>query len=121
LELADIHPWFFIYLFRSSLFYNCIFLGSFLHEVLHATGFLIFGKLTFSQVQIGIKWKYLTPFAHCRLPLKASIYRIALLLPALLLGIVPSIIALIFGKSWLLIYGTLFTILAGGDLFSYAS
>ena len=97
-------------------FITAFILGSFLHEVLHATGFLIFGKLTFSQVQIGIKWKYLTPFAHCRLPLKASIYRIALLLPALLLGIVPSIIALIFGKSWLLIYGTLFTILAGGDL-----
>ncbi|MDP8202073.1 MAG: metalloprotease family protein [Candidatus Tenebribacter burtonii] len=90
-------------------------LGSFLHEVFHAAGFIIFGKLSFNQVQIGIKWKYLTPFAHCRIPLKASVYRIALLLPAILLGLIPSIVALIFGKSWLLIYGTLFTILAGGD------
>lgn len=90
-------------------------LGIFLHEILHAIGFIIFGKLTVKQVQIGIKWKYLTPFAHCRIPLKASVYRIALVLPAILLGIIPSIIALILGKSWLLIYGTLFTALAGGD------
>lgn len=90
-------------------------LGGFLHEILHALGFLIFGKLKISQVKIGIIWKFITPFAHCKIPLKASIYRIALLLPAIILGIIPSIIALIIGKSWLLIYGTLFTVLAGGD------
>jgi len=90
-------------------------LGGFLHEILHALGFLIFGKLKFSQVKIGIIWKFITPFAHCRIPLKASVYRIALLLPAIILGIIPSIAAIIIGKSWLLIYGTLFTILAGGD------
>jgi len=96
-------------------FITAFVLGAFLHEILHAIGFLIFGKLTIKQVQIGIKWKYLTPFAHCMVPLKASVYRIALLLPAIILGIVPSLIAIITGKSWLLIYGTLFTILAGGD------
>ena len=91
-------------------------LGAFLHEVLHALGFLIFGKLKLSQVKIGIIWKYITPYAHCKIPLKAFIYRIALLLPAVLLGIVPSLTAIIIGKSWLLIYGILFTVLAGGDL-----
>ena len=90
--------------------------GSFLHEILHAVGFLIFGKLKVSQVKIGIIWKFITPFAHCREPLKASVYRIALLLPGILLGIVPSIVAIIIGKSWLLIYGTIFTVLAGGDI-----
>ena len=96
-------------------FITAFVMGAFLHEILHAIGFLIFGKLMVKQVQIGIKWKYLTPFAHCMVPLKASVYRIALLLPAIILGIVPSLIAIIIGKSWLLIYGTLFTILAGGD------
>jgi hypothetical protein len=90
--------------------------GAFMHEVLHAIGFLIFGKLKYSQVQIGVKWKFLTPYAHCKVPLKASVYRIALLLPAILLGVIPSIIAYIFGIGWLLIYGILFTILAGGDI-----
>ena len=90
-------------------------LGCFLHEILHALGFLIFGKLKISQVKIGIIWKFITPFAHCRIPLEASVYRVALLLPAIILGIVPSIIAIIIGKSWLLIYGTLFTVLPGGD------
>ncbi len=35
---------------------------------------------------------------------------------AILLGIIPALVALITGKGWLLIYGTLFTVLAGGDL-----
>ena len=91
-------------------------LGAFLHEILHALGFLIFGKLEFSQVKIGIIWKFITPYAHCKVPLKASVYRIALLLPAILLGVVPTIVAIIIGKSWLLIYGTIFTVLAGGDI-----
>jgi len=91
-------------------------LGAFLHEVLHALGFLIFGRLKFSQIKIGIIWKYITPYAHCRIPLKASIYRIALLLPAILLGICPALVALITKEGWLLIYGILFTVLAGGDL-----
>lgn len=96
-------------------FITAFIMGTFLHEVFHAIGFIIFGKIKIKQVQIGIKWKYLTPFAHCKVPLNASVYRIALVLPAILLGIVPSIIALLFGKSWLLIYGILFTVLAGGD------
>lgn len=107
-----------IYLALPS-FIIAFIMGSFLHEVFHAVGFLIFGKLKIELVQIGIKWKYLTPFAHCRIPLKASVYRIALLLPAILLGIIPSLVALIIGKSWLLIYGTLFTVLAGGDFLVY--
>ncbi len=97
-------------------FISAFVIGAFLHEVLHALGFLIFGKLKLSQVKIGIIWKYITPYAHCKIPLKAFVYRISLLLPAILLGIIPALVALITGKGWLLIYGILFTVLAGGDL-----
>lgn len=96
-------------------FIIALIMGSFLHEILHAISFLVFGKAKISQVQIGIKWKYLTPFAHCRIPLKVSTYRISLILPALLLGIFPALLAIITKNSWLLVYGTIFTILAGGD------
>jgi len=91
-------------------------LGAFIHEILHAVGFLIFGRLNYSQIKIGIIWKYITPYAHCKIPLKAAIYRIALVLPLLTLGIIPSLIAILLGKSWLLIYGIIFTVLAGGDI-----
>jgi len=97
-------------------FFSAFIIGAFLHEVLHALGFLIFGKLILSQVKIGFIWKYITPYAHCKVPLKASVYRIALLLPAILLGVIPALVSIISGKGWLLIYGILFTVLAGGDL-----
>ncbi len=90
-------------------------LGAFLHEILHGLSFLIFGKLNIKQIKIGFQWKTITPFAHCKVPVKAWIYRIALIVPALLLGIVPAIIALIAGTGWLIIYGIIFTIVGGGD------
>jgi len=97
-------------------FISAFVIGAFIHEALHALGFLIFGKLKFSQVKIGIIWRYITPYAHCKIPLKAPVYRVDLLLPAILLGMTPALVALFTGKGWLLIYGTLFTFLAGGDL-----
>ena len=89
--------------------------GALLHETLHGLSFLVFGKLNIKQIKIGFQWKTITPFAHCKVPVKAKIYRIALIVPALLLGIVPAIIALITGTGWLIIYGIIFTIVGGGD------
>ncbi|MCF7858402.1 MAG: DUF3267 domain-containing protein [Candidatus Cloacimonetes bacterium] len=105
-----------------SIYHNLLYfiiavvLGSFLHELLHAIGFIIFGKISVTKIKIGIKWKYIAPFAHCKIAVKAKIYLIALLLPAIVLGIIPAFIALILGIGWLMIYGIVFTILAGGDL-----
>ncbi len=86
-----------------------------LHEIIHWLAFRLAGKIGPSHLKIGFQWKTLTPYAHCDAAMKASAYRISLILPALLLGIIPSIVALIFGVSWLLIYGIIFTIVGGGD------
>ncbi|MDO9576523.1 MAG: DUF3267 domain-containing protein [Candidatus Cloacimonadales bacterium] len=88
---------------------------AYLHEAIHWLAFSIFGKVDSKHCRLGFQWKTLTPYAHCSVPLKASVYRISLILPALLLGIIPSIVAIIFGFSWLLVYGIVFTITGGGD------
>lgn len=104
-----------IYLYLP-IFLIVFILGTFLHEILHAASFLIFGKLNIKQIKIGIQWKILTPYAHCKVPIKAKVYRVALLMPAIILGFLPLVISWIWGWSWLAVYGTLFIILAGGDL-----
>ena len=99
-------PWFMLILL----------LGSLAHELLHALGFIIFGRVKMSDLKLGIIWRYLTPYAHCRVAVSARAYRFALLLPYILLGVLPVIFSYLLSLVWLNIYGTIFCLLAGGDL-----
>ncbi|HEX6104846.1 MAG TPA: DUF3267 domain-containing protein [Gemmatimonadales bacterium] len=90
--------------------------GVLLHELLHAAGFLLFGRAPRAAVRIGFQRRTLTPFASCAAPVTASAYRAAGLLPALVLGAVPVAAAWISGSGTLLLWGWLMLALAGGDL-----
>ena len=104
-----------IYL-NLALFIPVLIIGAVLHEMLHAVSFLIIGKVPAENIKLGFQWRSLTPYAHCKIPVKASLYRISLLMPALVMGIIPWFIALITGNGWLLVYAVIFTIVGGGDI-----
>lgn len=86
------------------------------HELLHAAGFLVFGRAPRAAVRIGFQRRTLTPFASCSAPVTASAYRAAGLLPAAVLGGVPLLAAWAAGSGELLLLGWLMLALAGGDL-----
>ena len=83
-------------------FYLGYLIGIILHEGLHAFGFIVFGKVKMSDIKFGFIWKYITPYAHCKVSMKVKSYRIALLLPVILTGIIPLILALSIGNGLLL-------------------
>ena len=85
------------------------------HEWLHAAAFVRIGKVAKTAVQYGFSWKGMAPYAHCKAPMNASAYRIAVLLPGLLLGIVPGLLGVAAGVWWLVLYGTMMLVAAGGD------
>jgi len=62
-----------------------------------------------------VVWKYLTPYCHCTEPLLIKPYRIGSVLPAFVLGLFPSIVAVASGNIWLMVFGFFFTFAAGGD------
>ena len=68
------------------------------------------------SVKFGISWKSLTPYCHCKEHLSVKDYRIVLLAPLLILGIIPTIIGLIIGYSGIYGFGLLFILAAGGDI-----
>ena len=86
------------------------------HELLHAVGFLAFGRAPRKDVRIGFQRRTLTPFASCRAPVTASAYRAAGLLPAAVLGAVPVVGAWAGGSATLLVWGWIMLALAGGDV-----
>ncbi|MGD9976306.1 MAG: DUF3267 domain-containing protein [Bacteroidales bacterium] len=90
-------------------------IGVILHEGLHGSVWAIFAKNGLKSIRFGIKWAYLTPYSHCNEPLRRNRYIAGGIMPALITGIIPSVLAIIFSWGWLLWLGVFFTGAAGGD------
>jgi hypothetical protein len=89
--------------------------GIILHELIHGISWIIFGKKSFRDIKFGMSIKTLTPYAHCRKPLNVRAYRLGALMPGLILGTMPALAGLLSSEGWLMGFGMLFTIAAGGD------
>jgi len=95
-----------------------VLLGIVLHELLHGITWALFATKGFKSIRFGINWKWLAPYCHCKEPLKAKYYAIGGLMPLVVMGIIPVIIALVSGNAALLVFGIIFTWAAGGDIIS---
>ncbi|HZG79368.1 MAG TPA: DUF3267 domain-containing protein [Brevibacillus sp.] len=84
-----------------------IVVGIVIHEILHGLGFYLSGKVAWSDIRFGVVWTKMIFYACCLRPLPISNYRLAVLLPGLLLGIIPYCVALyaqsLFWYSWSII------------------
>ncbi|WP_044208726.1 DUF3267 domain-containing protein [Flammeovirga sp. OC4] len=90
-------------------------LGIVVHELIHGITWAIFAKKGFKSIKFGVLWKVLTPYCHCKEPLYVRQYIIGAITPALFLGILPSLVAIMIGDFGLLLFGMFFTMAAGGD------
>ena len=100
----------------SNSFVILLLAGIFIHELIHGISWSFFVPGGFRSIKIGVMWKYLTPYCHCKQPMKVKHYRIGVIMPTVLLGFLPAISGLILGKFALTVYGILYTIAGGGDL-----
>ena len=90
--------------------------GVLLHEAMHAFGWMVFGRLPANAMKFGLELKTLTPYAHCKIPMRASAYRAGVVLPAVVLGILPAVAGVIMHEGVLTLFGALFLGAACGDL-----
>lgn len=90
-------------------------LGVALHELIHGLTWSLFAKNGLKSIKYGIMKEYMTPYCHCTEPLKVKHYIIGGIMPAIILGIIPSLLAIYFGNFYLLIFGMFFTNAAIGD------
>ena len=104
----------------ESLFYGIALIFSIaLHELIHGITWCYFTQNGWNSIKFGILWNSLTPYCHCKEPLTAHQYRMGLLMPTIVLGIIPTITAWIFGSVFLLVYGIIMIISGAGDLMIY--
>lgn len=103
--------------FTNFLYFLIAFiLGIIIHEFIHGITWMVAGDKPFSAIKFGFLLKSLTPYAHCKEPLRVNAYRIGAGMPAILLGLIPALIAILNGNGWLIAFGIVFTIAAGGDM-----
>lgn len=92
------------------------FIGIILHEALHGITWAYFCKNGLKAIKYGVKWEFLTPYAHCKVPLKLNHYKLGGAMPGIVLGILPGVLGIVTGNTWLLFFGIFFTGAASGDL-----
>lgn len=89
--------------------------GIVLHELIHGIVWALYAKRGFKSIKFGVMWKMLTPYCHCKEPLKVKHYIVGALMPAIFLGIIPAILSWFTGSFTMLIFGVFFTMAAAGD------
>lgn len=66
------------------------------HELIHGITWMIVAKCSWSDIKFGVMWKKLcTPYCHCKVPMNVNQYSLALLMPFIVLGVLPSLLSLV--------------------------
>jgi hypothetical protein len=84
------------------------------HEALHVFGFRHWGGAPAGATRI--RWRGLSAFTHCAVPVRAGAYRAAVALPGFVLGVIPAAAGFVLGNAGLALYGALLMASALGDL-----
>lgn len=92
-----------------------------LHEVLHAIFAIIFGKLKLKDIKFGVNLKQGMLYCHMEKPVKVIAYRLAIILPVIITGIIPLIISSIFGNIFLVLLFSFMVSGGAGDVVMFFS
>lgn len=102
--------------FATLLLLLVFLLSVVVHELIHAFSWRWAAGLSAEEVQLGFQWRTFTPYAHAKVPMPASAYRLGTVMPGLVLGLAPAVVGLLLGQSGLFLFGLLSIFSAGGDL-----
>lgn len=99
-----------------AIFFISFFIGIVVHELIHGLTWSFYAKSGWRSIRFGVMWKYLTPYCHCTEPMHIRGYIMGGIMPCIILGIIPSVIALVIGSLPLLAWGIIFIASAAGDI-----
>ena len=86
------------------------------HELVHGATWAVFARDHFKEISFGFMKEYLAPYCSCKTPLSKGQYITGALMPLIVTGIVPAVIALVTGSWTLLLIGVALISGAAGDI-----
>lgn len=91
-------------------------IGIIIHELIHGITWSFFIKNGFRSIKFGIMWKkMMTPYCHSKELMKVKHYILGAIMPAIIIGFLPAIYAIISGSLYILFISFIFTLAAIGD------
>lgn len=87
------------------------------HEAVHAIAWKLASGLAWSEFNFGFSWKALAPYCHAKTAMSARAYRIGTIMPGIVTGLVPLLIAYILWSAPLMLVGGIMISAAVGDLY----
>ena len=87
-----------------------------IHELIHGLTWSIFSQHHFRDIGFSIMSNSLTPYCTCSAPLRKGQYICGALMPLFLLGILPTVYAILQGSFPILLMGLVMILTAGGDI-----
>lgn len=118
--LGNIHDSFLVWALKLlqvvSLFIVSLFIGTALHEVVHALFFAPFLKSGFRGLKFGYMADKMAPYVHLKEPISLNGFRVGAAAPGILVGLLPLLAGLWLGYLSIMLFGLFFTLGAVGDL-----
>lgn len=88
--------------------------GLIVHELLHGITWALLMRKKLNVIKFGIKGILL--FCHCKVPISVKHYRLGIIMPFFVMGIIPWFISLLTGSGLILYIGVLYSISASADI-----
>ena len=86
------------------------------HELVHGLTWSFFTPHGFKDIEFGIMKPSMTPYCTCLVPLKKEQHMIGTVMPLIVLGIIPMIIAILTANPGLLFISVIMSASAAGDI-----
>jgi hypothetical protein len=90
--------------------------GVLAHELIHGVAWAVFARRPLSGIQIGVRWRSAAPYAHPKDAMPVGAYRAGAVMPAIVIGVLPALGAIVLGWPLLMAWSLVFVLAAGGDL-----
>lgn len=91
-------------------------IGLVAHEGIHAIFAMLIGKVKKEDLAFGANPRQLMLYCHVKTPLSVSAYRLMLLPPVLITGLIPLVLSAFLGSSFLVVVFSLLVSGGAGDL-----
>ena len=99
-----------------SITFILVIVGIVVHELIHGLTWACYAKSGWKSISFGVIWKLLTPYCHCDEPMRIHGYMMGAMMPCIVLGVIPAIVALFIGSLPMLAWGIFFIAAAAGDI-----
>jgi len=101
------------------LFFLMVAVAIAVHEGLHAAAWMLAGGVKLREIRFGFDLRGFAPYAHARTDMTARAYRVGVLTPGIVLGVIPSIIGVALADGFITLLGAIMLSAAIGDLFVF--